>query len=85
MSERKILSKILRIDKNIYSELINFDNALQKGILIYITVTSLNTLSQTRFFISLLDPPEKITLAFGNCFIIFVDSNNRSADPINII
>ena len=55
MSERKILSKILRLDKNIYSELINLDNALQKGILIYITVTSLNTLSQTRFFISLLD------------------------------
>ena len=55
MSERKILSKILRLDKNIYSELINLDNALQKGILIYITVTSLNTLSQTRFFVSLLD------------------------------
>ena len=55
MSERKILSKILRLDKNIYSELINLDNALQKGILIYITVTSLNTLSQTRFFGSLLD------------------------------
>ena len=55
MSERKILSKILRLDKNIYSELINIDNALQKGIVIYITVTSLNTLSQTRFFVSLLD------------------------------
>ncbi len=55
MSERKILSKILRLDKNIYSELINLDNALQKGILIYITVTSLNTLSQTIFFSSLLD------------------------------
>mgnify|MGYP006222647277 FL=1 len=55
MSERKILSKILRLDKNIYSELINLDNALQKGILIYITVTSFNTLSQTRFFGSLLD------------------------------
>ena len=55
MSERKILSKILRLDKNIYSDLINLDNALQKGILIYITVTSLNTLSQTRFFAGLLD------------------------------
>jgi len=55
MSERKILSKILRFDKSIYSDLINLDNALQKGILIYITVTSLNTLSQTRFFGSLLD------------------------------
>ena len=55
MSERKILSKILRLDKNIYSDLINLDNALQKGILIYITVTSLNTLSQTRFFSGLLD------------------------------
>jgi len=55
MSERKILSKILRLDKNIYSDLINLDSALQKGILIYITVTSLNTLSQTRFFSGLLD------------------------------
>ena len=55
MSERKILSKILRLDKNIYSDLINLDNALQKGILIYITVTSLNTLGQTRFFSGLLD------------------------------
>ena len=55
MSERKILSKILRLDKNIYSDLINLDNALQKGILIYITVTSLNTLSQTRFFSGLID------------------------------
>ena len=55
MSERKILSKILRLDKNIYSDLINLDNALQKGILIYITVTSLNTLSQTMFFSGLLD------------------------------
>ena len=55
MSERKILLKILRLDKNIYSDLVNLDNAIQKGILIYITVTSLNTLSQTRFFASLLD------------------------------
>ena len=55
MSERKILSKILRLDKNIYSDLINLDNALQKGILIYITVTSLNTLIQTRFFSGLFD------------------------------
>ena len=55
MSERKILSKILRLDKYIYIDLINLDNALQKGIFIYITVTSLNTLSQTRFFSSLLD------------------------------
>ena len=68
MSERKILSKILRLDKNIYSELINLDNALQKGILIYITVTSLNTLSQTRFFISLLDFIEKNLLLIKNEF-----------------
>ena len=68
MSERKILSKILRLDKNIYSELINLDNALQKGILIYITVTSLNTLSQTRFFISLLNFIETNLLLIKNEF-----------------
>ena len=68
MNERKIISKILRLDKNIYSELINLDNALQKGILIYITVTSLNTLSQTRFFISLLDFIETNLLLIKNEF-----------------
>ena len=68
MSERKILSKILRLDKNIYNELINLDNALQKGILIYITVTSLNTLSQTRFFTSLLDFIETNLLLIKNEF-----------------
>ena len=68
MSERKILSKILRLDKNIYSDLINLDNALQKGILIYITVTALNTLSQTRFFISLLDFIETNLLLIKNEF-----------------
>ena len=68
MSERKILSKILRLDKNIYNELINLDNALQKGILIYITVTSLNTLSQTRFFGSLLDFVETNLVLIKNEF-----------------
>ena len=68
MSERKILSKILRLDKNIYSELINLDNALQKGILIYITVTSLNTLSQTRFFVSLINFVETNLLLIKNEF-----------------
>ena len=68
MSERKILSKILRLDKNIYSELINLDNALQKGILIYITVTSLNTLSQTRFFADLIDFIETNLILIKNEF-----------------
>ena len=68
MSERKILSKILRLDKNIYSDLINIDNALQKGILLYITVTSLNTLSQTRFFASLLNFIETNLILIKNEF-----------------
>ena len=72
MSERKILSKILRLDKNIYSELINLDNALQKGILIYITVTSLNTLSQTRFFGSLLDFIETNLVLIKNEFFLII-------------
>tara|TARA_Y100000817_G_C16620958_1_gene439536 strand:- start:18 stop:635 length:618 start_codon:yes stop_codon:yes gene_type:complete len=68
MSERKILSKILRLDKNIYSDLINIDNALQKGILLYITVTSLNTLIQTRFFASLLNFIETNLILIKNEF-----------------
>ena len=36
MSERQIFSKILRLDKYIYNELLNLNGALQKGIAIYL-------------------------------------------------
>ena len=41
MSERQIFSKILRLDKYIYNELLNLNCALQKGIAIYLAVTTL--------------------------------------------
>ena len=50
MSERQIFSKILRLDKYIYNELLNLNGSLQKGIAIYIAVTTLMTLSTFRFF-----------------------------------
>jgi hypothetical protein len=50
MSERQIFSKILRLDKYIYNELLNLNGALQKGIAIYLAVVILTTLSAFRFF-----------------------------------
>ena len=50
MSERQIISKILRLNKYIYNELLNLNGALQKGIAIYLAVVTLTTLSTFRFF-----------------------------------
>ena len=55
MSERQIFSKILRLDKYIYNELIVLDGALQKGIAIYLAVTTLTTLSAFRLFNGLIE------------------------------
>ena len=48
MSERQIFSKILRLDKYIYNDLLNLNGALQKGIAIYLAVATLTTLSAFR-------------------------------------
>ena len=55
MSERQIISKILRLDKYIYNELLNLDGALQKGIAIYLAVATLTTLSAFRFFNGMIE------------------------------
>ena len=55
MSERQIFSKILRLDKYIYNELINLNGALQKGIAIYLAVVTLTTLSAFRFFNGMIE------------------------------
>ena len=55
MSERQIFSKILRLDKYIYNELIVLDGALQRGIAIYLAVTTLTTLSAFRLFNGLIE------------------------------
>ena len=55
MSERQIFSKILRLDKNIYNDLLNLNGALQKGIAIYLAVATLTTLSAFRFFNGMIE------------------------------
>ena len=55
MSERQLFSKILRLDKYIYNELLNLNGSLQKGIAIYIAVATLTTLSTFRFFNGMIE------------------------------
>ena len=55
MSERQIFSKILRLDKYVYNDLLNLNGALQKGIAIYLAVATLTTLSAFRFFNGMIE------------------------------
>tara|TARA_B100001093_G_scaffold493517_1_gene535772 strand:- start:144 stop:761 length:618 start_codon:yes stop_codon:yes gene_type:complete len=65
MSERQIFSKILRLDKYIYNELIVLDGALQRGIGIFLAVTTLTTLSAFRLFNSLIEFLESNLVLFS--------------------
>ena len=55
MSERQIFLKILRLDRYIYNDLLNINGALQKGIAIYLAVSTLITLSAFRLFNGLIE------------------------------
>ena len=66
MSERQIFSKILRLDKYIYNELIVLDGALQRGIAIYLAVTTLTTLSAFRLFNGLIEFLENNLFLFSS-------------------
>ena len=65
MSERQIFSKILRLDKYIYNELIVLDGDLQRGIAIFLAVTTLTTLSAFRLFNSLIEFLESNLVLFS--------------------
>ena len=65
MSEKQIFSKILRLDKYIYNELIVLDGALQRGIAIFLAVTTLTTLSAFRLFNSLIEFLESNLVLFS--------------------
>ena len=65
MSERQIFSKILRLDKYIYNELIVLDGALQRGIAIFLAVTTLTTLSAFRLFNGLIEFLESNLVLFS--------------------
>ena len=49
MKDSKIISRILRLDKNIYNELLVLKDSLQKSIFIYLTSSILLTLGVFRF------------------------------------
>ena len=55
MKDSKIISRILRLDKNIYNELIIQKDSLQKSIFIYLTTSVLLTLGVFSFINGLLD------------------------------
>ena len=55
MKDSKIISRILRLDKNIYNELLVQKDSLQKSIFIYLTTSVLLTLGVFSFINGLLD------------------------------
>tara|TARA_B100000963_G_scaffold73044_1_gene61125 strand:- start:683 stop:1300 length:618 start_codon:yes stop_codon:yes gene_type:complete len=66
MNERQIFSKILRLDKYIYNELLVLNGVLQKGIAIYLAVATLTTLSTFRLFNGLIEFLESNLVLFSS-------------------
>lgn len=64
MKDSKIISRILRLDKNIYNELLVQKDSLQKSIFIYITTSVLLTLGVFRFINGVLDFIKENLMAF---------------------
>ena len=65
MTENTIIAKILRLDKQVYNEIITYPSLLQKGIAIWTTATILITLSAVRFFTGIIDYLEVNLYFFG--------------------
>jgi hypothetical protein len=64
MKDSKIISRILRLDKNIYNELLVQKDSLQKSIFIYLTTSVLLTLGIFRFINRVLDFIKENLMAF---------------------
>ena len=64
MKDSKIISRILRLDKNIYNELLVQKDSLKKSIFIYLTTSVLLTLGVFRFINGLLDFIKENLMAF---------------------
>jgi len=65
LTENTIIAKILRLDKQVYNEIITYPSLLQKGIAIWTTATILITLSAVRFFTGIIDYLEVNLYFFG--------------------
>ena len=55
MTENTIITKVLRLDKQVYNEIITYPSSLQKGLAIWTTATILITLSAVRYFTGVID------------------------------
>ena len=64
MKDSKIISRILRLDKNIYNELLVQKDSFQKSIFIYLTTSVLLTLGVFRFINGVLDFIKENLMAF---------------------
>ena len=64
MKDSKIISRILRLDKNIYNELLVQKDSLQKSLFIYLTTSVLLTLGVFRFINGILDFIKENLMAF---------------------
>jgi hypothetical protein len=64
MKDSKIISRILRLDKNIYNELLVQKDSLQKSIFVYLTTSVLLTLGVFRFINRVLDFIKENLMAF---------------------
>ena len=68
MNDKKIISRILRLDKEIYNELLVQDGAFQKSIAIFVSTTILVTMSGFRFLSGLLDYLQENLILFQQEF-----------------
>ena len=68
MNDKKIISSILRLDKEIYNELLVQDGAFQKSIAIFVSTTILVTMSGFRFISGLLDYLQENLILFQQEF-----------------
>ena len=68
MNDKKIILRILRLDKEVYNELLVQDGSFQKSIAIFISTTILITMSGFRFITGLLDYLQENLLLFQQDF-----------------
>ena len=68
MNDKKIILRILRLDKEVYNELLVQDGSFQKSIAIFISTTILITMSGFRFITGLLDYLQENLILFQRDF-----------------
>ena len=68
MNDKKIILRILRLDKEVYNELLVQDGSFQKAIAIFMSTTILITMSGFRFITGLLDYLQENLILFQQDF-----------------